>query len=98
MGVYDFNLSGKEVFLNYLMRENNSETIPEALRISSAYYTFSEEEKKAALPLYRCLKPLWWTAVSDLRKAGSDPEAVRRCLDQAERRLTEEIDFKRDMN
>ena len=54
-GVYDFNLCGREVFLNYLMRENNSETIPQALRIAGKYYRFSEEEKQAALPLFRCL-------------------------------------------
>ena len=97
-GIYDFNLCGKEVFLNYLMRENNSEKIPEALKISSEYYHFSEEEKQAALPLYRCLKPLWWTAVRDLKKAGNDAEAVRRCLDRAEKLLTEELDFSSFMN
>ena len=34
-GVYDFNLCGRDVFLNYLMRENDAETIPKALRIAS---------------------------------------------------------------
>ena len=92
-GVYDFNLCGKEVFLNYLMRENDSETIPEALRISSRYYTFSEAEKQAALPLYRCLKPLWWSAVKSLKDAGDDREAIARCLDRAESLLTEDLDF-----
>ena len=97
-GIYDFNLSGKEVFLNYLMRENNSETIPAALKIASRYYTFSEEEKHAALPLYRCLKPLWWSAVRDLKDAGNDADAVRRCLDRAEKLLTEEVGFTCCMN
>ena len=93
-GVYDFNLSGKDVFLNYLMRENDSETIPEALKISCRYYTFSEEEKEAALPLYRCLKPLWWSAVQDLKDAGNDGESVKRCLDRAEHLLTADMDFR----
>ena len=93
-GVMDFNLCGREVFLNYLMRENNSGSIPEALKISSEYYVFSEEEKQAALPLYRCLKPLWWTAVRELEDAGSDGEKIRKCLDEAEARLTEDIDFR----
>ena len=97
-GVYDFNLSGKEVFLNYLMRENDSETIPQALEIASRYYAFSEEEKAAALPLYRCLKPLWWNAAQDLRDAGTDADAIRRCLDRAERLLTEDLDFRSHMN
>lgn len=96
-GVFDFNLSGREVFLNYLMRENSSETIPEALQISCAYYTFSEEEKEAALPLYRCLKPLWWSSIRELKDARDDEEKVRRCLDAAESCLTEEIDWKRYM-
>lgn len=96
-GVIDFNLCGKDVFLNYLMRENDSETIPEALKISRAYYVFSDEEKEAALPLYRCLKPLWWSRVKALKGAGKDEAAVQKCLDAAESCLTEEIDFTRYM-
>ena len=93
-GVFDFNLCGKDVFLNYLMRENDSETIPEALKIAREYYVFSEEEKEAALPLFRCLKPLWWSSIQELKDAGSDEEAIKRCLDAAESRQTEEIDFR----
>ena len=99
-GVCDFNLSGKDVFLNYLMRENYGdfeaeiEKIRRALRIACRYYTFSEEEKAAALPLYRCLKPLWFIRVEDLREAGDDREAIRRCLDRTEHYLTEDIDFR----
>ena len=97
-GVCDFNLAGREVFLNYLMRENSTEKIPEVLKIASADYRFSEEEKRAALPLFRCLKPLWWSAVKDLKKAGDDPDAIRRCLDRSERLLTEDFDFTAYMN
>jgi hypothetical protein len=96
-GVYDFNLCGREVFLNYLMRENEPETIPEALRVARAHYAFSEEEKAAALPLFRCLKPLWYTSVYELKQAGDDPEKIGRCLDRAERELTEDYDFRADM-
>ena len=98
MGVYDFNLCGRDVFLNYLIRETYGvDGICAALRTAREYYTFSEEEKAAALPLYRCLVPLWWDAISDLKKAGTDPEAVRACLDRAEKRLTEDIDFRSSM-
>lgn len=99
-GVYDLNLSGKEVFLNYLMRENfdgfekEIELIRKALKISAGYYAFSEEEKQAALPLYRCLKPLWWIRVQDLKDAGQDMEAVKKCLDLTEHYLTADIDFR----
>lgn len=98
-GVMDFNLCGKEVFLNYLMREIYSdfepeiERIREALRISSAYYVFSEDEKRAALPLYRCLKPLWFTRIEDLREAGDDEAKIRQCLDRVEFYLTADLDF-----
>lgn len=98
-GVYDFNLAGKDVFLNYLMRENYDdfeqeiEKIRKALRTASEVYSFSEEEKRAALPLYRCLKPLWYTRVEEIREAGNDAEKIRRCLDRVEYYLTEEIDF-----
>lgn len=95
---YDINLCGKDVFLNYLMRENDPETIPEALKIASRFYRFSEEEKAAALPLYRCLKPLWWSAIQDLKNSVNDPNAIRLCLDRAENSLTKEIDFSAFMN
>ena len=98
-GVCDFNLAGKDVFLNYLMRENFGDFEKEiglirgALRIACGYYVFSEEEKAAALPLYRCLKPLWFIRVEDLKEAGTDPEKIRNCLDRTEHYLTAEIDF-----
>lgn len=98
-GVYDFNLCGRDVFLNYLMRENlgdfetEIDRIRRALRIAGAYYPFSPAEKAAALPLYRCLKPLWYTRVEDLKAAGEDRERIGRRLDESERCLTEDIDF-----
>ena len=94
VGVYDFNLCGREVFLNYLMRENGGVSgICEALKIASEYYRFSDIEKNAALLLYRCLKPLWYTRVTELKEAGSDREAIRRALDETEHALTDPIDF-----
>jgi hypothetical protein len=94
VGVYDFNLCGREVFLNYLMRESSGVSgICEALQIASEAYRFSELEKNTALPLYRCLKPLWYTRVEELKEAGSDPAAIRACLDEAEHALTAPIDF-----
>ena len=98
VGIYDFNLCGRDVFLNYLMRENDGVTgIVEALEAAAAYYRFSDIEKDTALMMYRCLKPLWWTSVDELKKAGSDPEAVKACLDRAERELTEPVDFTKHM-
>ena len=98
-GVCDFNLCGRDVFLNYLMRENfddfedEIEDICRALTVAGRYYTFSEEEKAIALPLYRCLKPLWYIRVEELQQAGEDREAVKRCLDRVEHYLTADIDF-----
>ena len=96
-GVLDFNLCGKDVFLNYLMRETDSEHIREVLKIASGYYHFSEEEKCAALPLYRCLKPLWWSSIQELKDAVSDVQAIRNCLNRSEKMLTENIDFASSM-
>ncbi|MBO6061485.1 MAG: aminoglycoside phosphotransferase family protein [Clostridia bacterium] len=93
MGVYDFNLCGREVFLNYLMRENDSDTIPEALRISSEHYEFCWEEKAAAQLMFRCLKPLWYPRVRELKDAGSDPEKISASLDKTEELLASDIDF-----
>lgn len=98
VGVYDFNLCGRDVFLNYLMRESNGVSgICEALRIASAYYRFSDTEKNTALMLYRCLKPLWYTRVEDLKKAGTDTDAIQACLDESEHALTAPIDFAKYM-
>jgi hypothetical protein len=93
-GVLDFNICGKDVFLNYLMRDNDSDMIPKALKISSEYYIFSEEEKEAAPLLYRCLEPLCYGSIHDLKNAGNDAEAIKQSLDQSEKCLTEHIDFK----
>jgi hypothetical protein len=98
VGVYDFNLCGRDVFLNYLIRENNGVSgICEALNIASEYYRFSDIEKHTALMLYRCLKPLWYTRVQALKKAGDDPAAVRICLNETEQALTAPIDFAKYM-
>ena len=99
VGVYDFNLCGRDVFLNYLMRENYGDfdeelrMIREVLTVVRREYRFSEAEKAAALPLYRCLKPLWYTKLLRLKEAGGDREAIRAYLDKTERALTEEVDF-----
>jgi len=94
VGVYDFNLCGREVFLNYLIRENNGVSgVCEALKIASEFYRFSQLEKDTALMLYRCLKPLWYTSVTALKEAGDDPYKIKACLDKAEHALTDPIDF-----
>lgn len=98
-GVYDFNLCGRDVFLNYLMRENYAdfeeelELIRSALTVAKEHYAFSEDEKAAALPLYRCLKPLWYNRVFDLKQAGNDAAEIKHCLDRIEHYLTADIDF-----
>lgn len=77
-GIYDFNLAGKDVFLNYLFREIYEGSLDEernailsALKVAAGVYAFSEAEKEAALPLYRCLKPLWYTRVEALKDAAA---------------------------
>ena len=103
VGIYDFNLSGKEVFLNYLMRENfgefeeEIEEIRDALRIASQYYRFSEAEKEYAPMLYRCLKPLWYNKLLYLKEREQEPSAVKACLDKTEFCLTAPLSFREDM-
>ena len=97
-GIYDFNLCGRDVFLNYLMRECRS--VPEicrVLEIAAEYYHFSEFEKDTALMLYRCLKPLWYCEVEELKELGDDRKAVRAFLDKTEHMLTDPIDFRTSM-
>lgn len=104
IGVYDFNLCGKEVFLNYLFRETCCDNLEDELnrifarlKLVSGYYTFSEHEKQAALMLYRCVKPLFYRA-DDLKKIKNDNKAVAEFLDETEFYLTKDIDFKACMN
>ena len=97
-GVYDFNLSGRDVFLNYLMRENTADTIPRALEIAAKHYAFSDEERAAAEPLFRCLKPLWWGRISELKKAEGDPLKIKASLDESERLLTAELGLAEKMH
>lgn len=99
-GVYDFNLSGKDVLLNYLIREigwQDDETelsiIQSAIETVGKVYTFSPLEKQAAPMLYRCIKPLWYTKIQRLKAAGNDCAAIQACLDKTEFALTRTIDF-----
>lgn len=109
-GVYDFNLAGRDVFLNYLFREipyvtttNSHKTSDEedfvvrsllhAIEISKQAYHFSEAERNAAILLYRCLEPLWYTEVEQLKRAGENLDAINKCLDETEYMQTREIDF-----
>lgn len=100
VGICDFNLSGKEVFLNYLFREvcdpdfeKEVMMICRTLKIVSKFYHFSKLEKSTALMLYRCLKPLWFTKTQRLRELKNDPEAAKAYLSEIEHILTEPIDF-----
>ncbi len=104
-GVYDFNLCGKDVFLNYLFRETfhydyktELQSIFSALKIVSGYYRFSELEKRAVPMLYRCLKPLWFNKLERLKALKSDVSAIRAYLNETERSLTGNIDFTLYMN
>lgn len=100
-GVWDFNLCGREVYLNYLFREvwwiadeeDEIRYISDRLKQASSVYTFTDDEKRAALMLYRCIKPLWFTEVERLKRAGADMDAVARCLSDTEAKQTRQIDF-----
>lgn len=100
VGIYDFNLAGKDELLNYLFRECHKGTFEEelnsifdALQIVKSEYEFSEDEKEAALLIYRCVKPLWYTRIQALKKAGND-DAIQKCLDEMEYAQIRDIDFR----
>lgn len=104
VGVYDFNLAGKDEFLNYLFREIYSGSfeielseILRALAVASEVYSFSEEEIEAAPLIYRCIKPLWFTRVHALKQAGQDYNQVKKILDEMENAQIRTIDFRSAM-
>ncbi len=99
-GVLDFNCAGREVFLNYLMRESlhsdfdtEVQIIRRNLRSAAQHYSFSNAEKLAAPLLYRCLKPLWYNKLLWLRQKANDTAALTAYLDATEQALTKDIDF-----
>ena len=114
-GIMDFNLAGREAFLNYLFREvpyifgkRVEEPAPEepgswteellrrlihGITIVKERYRFSEAEMELALPLFRCLSPLWFTSVEQL-KAATGEEEIQAALDETEQAQTMEIDFR----
>lgn len=108
-GIYDFNLCGKDVFLNYLLREVPYiykgrktkclqkdpvlDSVLHAFSVVKEIYHFNDLEKKAALPLWRCLKPLWWPSIQKLKSAIGDLEKIQEALDDVEYQQTREIDF-----
>lgn len=96
-GVFDFNLCGRDVFLNYFFREMHwqfeLQYLLDTLKNVSRVYCFSELEKQAAPLLYRCLVPLWFTERELLLEAGQDEEKIQMCLNRTEELQTKEIDF-----
>lgn len=108
-GIYDFNIGGKEVFMNLIFREapyvctrdweefdkedHFSRSIKKVLKLSSEVYEFNELEKKAAPLLYRCIKPLYWQSTDVLKEAGNKESEIQKCLDFIEYEQTREIDF-----
>ncbi len=100
-GVFDYNLCGKEVFLNYIFRENFSrdfereiEMIRSVLKITADYYDYSPEEKQYALMLYRCLKPIRkGFEIEELLNNNADSDEISACLDKSEHYLTADIRF-----
>jgi hypothetical protein len=97
VGVFDFNLCGQDVFLNYLFREihwqYDEKYLLETLKKVSRIYCFSDLEKQAAPLLHRCLKPLWYTEIETLKEAGTVENAIQNCLDKTEKLQMKEIDF-----
>ena len=102
VGVFDFNLCGRDVLLNYLFREfdrHDPECIDltlQVLRIAGGVYRFNDEEIAAMPLIYRCVKPLWSTEVDRLKAAGGDRAAIRAQLDKTEYAQTMAIEFSGD--
>ena len=47
--------------------------------------------------LYRCLKPLWYTRVQELKEHGNNLDALQSFLDMTESDLTSHVDFRKHM-
>lgn len=98
VGVFDFNLCGRDTLVNYMFREfdhdKNAQTILLALKAASTVYRFSDEEI-AAMPLvFRCIRPLFTQYDDRLKEAdGLARDEIQKILDEIEYCQTMEIDF-----
>jgi len=100
VGVCDFNICGREVFLNYLMREAYQESRPKArleeirskLSLVKKHYSFSEAEMTAAPLIFRCIAPLWYT-LEKFSNNTAEISQIKNILDEIEFVLTESIDL-----
>ena len=64
------------------------------LRVVGETYTFSESEKKAAIFLYRYIRPFNDPVVDELKKVGSDNAKVGMLLDWIENQIIrDDLDF-----
>ena len=104
-GVYDFNLCGKDVFLNYLFRETVCDdfekeraVLCQRLAKVSKHYVFENNEKEAALMLYRCLKPLSFDKLAALKAVRDDICLLKMHLEETEKAMTEYFDFAQHMS
>ena len=104
VGIYDFNLCGKDVFLNYLFRETYCKGFEEErqmlykrLKLVSEIYSFHTCEKEAVLLLYRCLKPLWINKLERLKSFEGNIDFVKEYLTQTEQALTASFEFSKYM-
>lgn len=110
VGLIDFNLSGRETVLNYMLVEamwdfkedadrliqedfrfydraldrKYDESLVRNLKIFNRHYTSSEKEKKAAVLLYRYIRPFNGPVVEELKKARNDKEKAEMLLDWVE--------------
>lgn len=67
-----------------------------ALGVVSREYRFSDAERELALPLFRCVRALWWPNRDALAKAKT-PDEIAGALDEAERVLTKDFGFAVEM-
>lgn len=63
-----------------------------ALSVVGREYRFTDAERELALPLFRCVRALWWPDCDCLEEAKTDSE-IAAALDEVERVLTEDFDF-----
>ncbi len=68
-----------------------------ALSVVSRAYRFTDAERELALPLFRCVRALWWPNCDCLEEAKTDSD-IAAALDEVERVLTEDFDFASAMN
>ena len=91
--------SENKIYYSEKLNEQSLQSFINNIQIAKETYSFSETEKKAAILIYRYLRPFWWERPREICRIKNDDEKVLKLLDWIKNELTRnDIDFNKIMS